>query len=189
MNFLIIDNGTRHLEELKKLFNGLSYSTVKRSELGGVKVPKDTVVILSGAAPGFPSVLYSDGAYDDEIELIKNHEGPIIGICLGMELIAHAYAMHLHKQKRRIRRLVNVRRSPEPQAAFLPEKFKVFVAHRYSVLHHNGLVDALAYSRSGIEIIKHKTKPIIGLQFHPEVTFGKNNGEKIFKLVLKQIAG
>ena len=62
--------------------------------------------MLSGAAPGNPGVLYSDGVYNTELELIKNHRGPIVGICLGMELIAHAYDMHLHRQKRRIHRLL-----------------------------------------------------------------------------------
>lgn len=188
MNVLIIDNGTRHLTELIQLFSGHKIKIVTREKLTDTNIQSDTLVVLSGAAPGNPGVLYSDGVYNTELELIKNHRGPIVGICLGMELIAHAYDMHLHRQKRRIHRLVGARRSPEPEAAFLPETFKVFVAHRYSVQHHNGSVRALAYSRSGIEIIQHTTKPIIGLQFHPEVRHGKNNGKEIFFLVLKQIA-
>ncbi len=70
MNVLIIDNGTRHLTELIQLFSGHKIKVVTREKLTDTNIQSDTLVVLSGAAPGNPGVLYSDGIYNTELEII-----------------------------------------------------------------------------------------------------------------------
>jgi GMP synthase-like glutamine amidotransferase len=46
---------------------------------------------------------------------------------------------------------------------------------------------ALATSASNIQIIRHITRPIYGLQFHPEVRYGNNDGRRIFEAIMAEI--
>lgn len=189
MHTIIVDNGTKHLHQLVSLIGVKDVTIVTRDEFRAADVPAGTLVVLSGARRGMPSVLQADGFYDEQIQLIKSHEGPIIGVCMGMELIARAYGEHIHIRKRRIRRLVRVNRTSVEEALFLPERFMVFVAHRYALKDVTGTqLLALAHSRGGIEVIRHTSRPVYGLQFHPEVRLNRNDGARVFGAIMKNIA-
>lgn len=48
-------------------------------------------------------------------------------------------------------------------------RLKQFESHRWAVTNMHKDFEVLAESNTGIEVIKHKSKPIFATQFHPEV--------------------
>jgi GMP synthase-like glutamine amidotransferase len=173
----IVDNGTGHIRALENLFQHLGYGTqvVRFDELGILKIPGSTLLILSGS--NRRPVLH-ESCYDAEKELVANHHGPIIGICLGMELIAHIYGEHLHLRRRLLHRIVKITDNDG-------EKYKVYMSHRFGVQKTDSKFDVLARARGDLAIIKHKTLPIIGFQFHPEVHKPNNDGADLLAKYLK----
>lgn len=189
MRVVIIDNGTKHLQALLRLTKGQEVTVLHARDVRANAIPSNALVILSGAKHGQPSVQEGSQFYAEELKLIKAHRGPLLGICFGFELIAHAYGVTLHRRPRRIRRLVRVVASSLPVARFLPRQFTVYVAHKFSVkaINSNELI-ALARSRGGVEILRHRTRPVFGVQFHPEVRLQSNAGSDIFQRILNEMA-
>jgi GMP synthase (glutamine-hydrolysing) len=63
----------------------------------------------------------------------------------------------------------------------LPEKFIAWNSHNDEVSEISEQLECLAHSKDcKYEAIKHKEKPIFGLQFHPEVQHTEH-GQEIFK--------
>lgn len=188
MRVVIVNNGTKHLRALFRLVEGHEVSVIDVFNLQASTVPADALVILSGAKRGQATVQGNDDYYADELKLIKTHAGPLIGVCFGFELIAHAYGVTLHRRQRRIRRLVRVTASSLPAAQFLPRRFVAYVAHKFSVYTVRGdeLIE-LARSHGGVEMLRHRTRPVLGMQFHPEVRLRRNSGNDIFRRVLKEL--
>ncbi|KKR79369.1 MAG: hypothetical protein UU24_C0010G0013 [Candidatus Nomurabacteria bacterium GW2011_GWA2_40_9] len=56
----------------------------------------------------------------------------------------------------------------------------IYKSHRFCIEHISDNIEILATSEHGIEVIKHKNKPIYGLQFHPEMFVDKTDDKKIF---------
>ena len=188
MRVVIVNNGTKHLRALLRLVEGHEVSVVDAFIFQSSDVPSDALVILSGAKRGQASVRGNDQYFIEELNLIKTHPGPLIGVCFGFELIAHAYGVTLHRRQRRIRRLVRVTASSLPIAKFLPRQFTAYVAHKFSVQSVQGdeLIE-LARSHGGVEMLRHRTRPVLGMQFHPEVRLRRNNGDDIFNRVVKEL--
>src|SRR3989344_5568015 len=136
---LIIDNGSCYLNSLKETLDTWKikfkvYNNDQRYPLRNAKG-----IILSGG-PGNPATRTD---LKNNYLALEQAKAPILGICLGHEIIAYHYGV-----------------------ATLPTNFK-----------------ALGSSKNcPFEIIKHRTKPIYGLQGHPEVS---KDGTIIIKNFLK----
>lgn len=184
MAVYIINNGSGLLKNLLNLLSAYSPKLINRDELDKFKPTKDDLLVLSGGHE-FP-VLWHQKEFGPELQLVKKHKGPIIGICLGFELITHAYGSHLHQSNRREHRIIKIYNTK--YSSIIPDRVKVrvFESHIWSTLHVEKPLIPLAFSSEGIEIIKHRTKPIYGLQFHPEYEDG-NNGKIIFDKIISEI--
>jgi len=99
----------------------------------------------------------------DKFERLKDFNGPILGICGGMQVLSLLYGGKLKKKQ---------------EIGFFKEKFnKDFLGMKgkKEVYHlHNNYAtlpkDFNKYTASKItQAIKHKEKPIYGVLFHPEV--------------------
>jgi len=182
MRFVLIDNGEptqRRMEHLTKKY-GLHIKMPVES-IEPSKIRPDDVVILTGG--GTVEVKDDNGFYADEVKLIKTHPGTIIGVCLGMQLIARTFGAPIVKRYRRLdERLITI--FPERNSSIITKPVKVWQKHRYAVRTAPEGFDVLARSNSDIEIIKHRTKPIWGMQFHPECSGVV--GEKVFEEILKR---
>ena len=59
---------------------------------------------------------------------------------------------------------------PAGQALFgFPEKMEVFKNHTRAVIETDPQFEQLASADGHVEIMKHKTRPLLGVQFHPEM--------------------
>jgi anthranilate/para-aminobenzoate synthase component II len=175
MKILLVDNGSRYINKLKKLTS--ASHLVKWNKITQQGCNKYDLVVLSGGH--LLPVINHDQDYKAEIKLIKSINKPLIGICLGSELIAHVYGSKLTRLKRKEHRNLNIKEKEL--------KFKVYENHRWAIKKLSNKLKMIARSKDGIEIFQHKTKPIFGLQFHPEVLVRKTDGKRIFDEIVKTI--
>lgn len=174
---LIVDNTTIHLDKLKKSLNGNRVNVEKYNQIKNPE--KYDLIILSGGG-GF-SVVNHKNEFKKEIKLIKNSKIPILGICLGAELIAISFGEKLEKLEIKNKGIIEIKKiKNDPLINNLPNKFKVYESHRWIIENCKNLIP-LAKSKKGSEIIKHPLKEIYGVQFHPEMFKNKTKGYKIIQ--------
>lgn len=184
MKTYIIDNGSALIHQLTELFSSSHPIVINYGDVHKMKIPKKSLVVLSGGH-GIP-VLWHEKEFHDELQLIKTHDGPIIGICLGMQLIAHAYGSSLHLLKHPATGVKKV----EPQGTnndivgLTPQY--VFEHHHWSVPKTHAPLQTLATSMFGVEMLRHVNKPIYGMQFHPESAEGRD-GRRILRRLMVRI--
>lgn len=183
MNLLIIDNGSVHTPELIKYFADHEIKVVKYRRHTRLDSQWADAFILSG---GNKPVIFNK-YYQRELELIKTTDKPIIGICLGIELIARAYNIKFAMGKQKTRGLKSIEINPEALGLEGKSQFVVFESHRWKIKQADKF-EVIGWSDDGIEIIKHPTKPIIGMQFHPEVLSPSNDGQLLLNLCLKRLS-
>ncbi|MBW6451300.1 MAG: hypothetical protein K0B02_01040 [DPANN group archaeon] len=147
-------------------FRVLQYSEIKDKD-----IDKTDKIILSGAN-------LKDNRFIDDIDKfswITNYDKPMLGICAGMEIIALVFGSTL-KPCTEIG-LVEV--NTKKKNSLFSGKFNAYSLHSYSVIPSTNF-DILAESKNCVHAIKHKTKDIYGLMFHPEVK-NKDIFEKFVK--------
>ncbi|MDY3828339.1 MAG: aminodeoxychorismate/anthranilate synthase component II [Clostridium sp.] len=144
-------------------------------------VPKDDIEgIIISPGPKHPK------DYDYISKLIEFSEGkiPILGVCLGHQMIAYNFGAKVVKGEKPMHgKLSNVTHKGKRLFYELPEKFKVTRYHSLMVDKSNFPKDELsidAISEDGcIMAISHISKPIFGVQFHPEAVLTEYGYELI----------
>ena len=179
MKILLIDNGTTLINKLKELIPGdevvHSYNDFDKDTEGF------DLVILSGGSKY--QLLGNEDKFEKEIKFIKEAKIPIIGICFGYELIAHAFGATLKELPENKKGIYEVEILDEKLGK---GKIKVFESHRWVIDKLPDVFGILAKSDDGPEIIKHKEKSIYGLQFHPENFVEETEGDELFLKLLSQ---
>jgi anthranilate/para-aminobenzoate synthase component II len=133
---------------------------------------KDLVILSGGGGEGSEiNDQYSKDKlwYEDQINYILSSQKPILGICMGFEVIARAYGSKVIEMKDYItgfRRVVSTKRGIESFNKKLLTQYENHIWHVPQV--PSKYFEVLADSATGVEIIKHKTRPIFATQFHPE---------------------
>ena len=182
MKTLIIDNHTKHLKKLIPIFQNVT--VIKREGLQeNLKLTPYDLLVLSGGSK-VPTVLRHPEKYKLEMDIIKKSKIPIIGICLGAEIITKAFNGELQslpaERKGSIRLKIT---DPQLKKIICSKIINVFEGHHIGIKTIPKNFISCAYSKYGIEIIKHKNKPIIAVQFHPEISKDK----KLTGWLLKEI--
>jgi GMP synthase-like glutamine amidotransferase len=171
MRLLIIDNDGTSLEELKDIctHSGYLITTVRHTDITpGIADGYDLVVLSSG-------YWYSDeakqkAAYDAELELIRSTTVPVFGICIGMLLLHAAEGQPLPQLDIPASGFRDITLTPEgQQLTGLPAQLTVYEDHTRYVPEPSPNFVALATSPGYVEIMMHRTKPQLGVQFHPEI--------------------
>ncbi|ODQ52192.1 GMP synthase, partial [Saitoella complicata NRRL Y-17804] len=182
---LILDFGsqyshliTRRLRELN-VYAEMLPCTQKIAELSW----KPTGVILSGG----PYSVYADGAPHVDPAVFELGV-PILGICYGLQEIAWNNGKGVAKGEKREfgHAMVKADRSNSNEAADrlfagLDDEFEVWMSHgdKLSALPPSYITIASS-ANAPFCAIAHESKPIWGIQFHPEVTHTPR-GSEIFK--------
>ncbi len=179
MKILVVNNHSKHIEELLNKLNEVDSITINFEDLKYKDYDDYDAIILSGGSSF--SVIDHKKEYSKELKLIKNCKQPILGICLGFELINFAFGEKLEKLEESANGSIPIKLIfKDPLFDSLPKEFNVYEAHRWVVTKNKNLI-ALAESKYGIEAVKHPEKKIYGVQFHPEVFVEKNHAEKILR--------
>ncbi|MEK7063402.1 MAG: gamma-glutamyl-gamma-aminobutyrate hydrolase family protein, partial [Patescibacteria group bacterium] len=145
------------------------------------------LIVLSGSS-GFPVALDNSNALAAEIELIRSSTVPLIGICYGCELIAHAFGGTLadHGEGSREQDLVSIKVTKDDSIFGGRSEFEAYDAHRWVIADVPAEFEVLARSAHGPEVIRHKDRPLWGFQFHPEKMVDESYGDEVFNSLLFQ---
>ncbi|NOY14765.1 MAG: hypothetical protein GXP43_00950 [bacterium] len=185
MKILLINNQTKYLQKLQSLLSSHSLLTRNFHRLQSLDLNHFDLIILSGSYKY--SVLSHLHLYQDEINLIKTAAKPIIGICLGFELIGFVFGAGLSRLSQKTKGIVKIKILNDKTKIFnnLPNLY-VYESHRWVISQTPPALVKLAESKYGVEAVKHKTKNIYGFQFHPEMFVDQTAGDEIFKNVIAQ---
>lgn len=113
---------------------------------------------------------------------------PVLGICLGHQLIAHVLGGRVEKGPSAEYGVSEVEVDAEGiLLQGMPKKFRAWVSHFDEVKKMPAGFTRLAHSSTcQIEAMEHPSLPLYGVQFHPEV-WHTENGEKILENFCKTI--
>lgn len=179
MRILLIDNGTTLLNKLRELIPGEeithNYDDFDKD------LTNFDLVILSGGSKY--QLVGNEDKFQKEIDFIKEAKIPIVGICFGYELIATAFGAILKELSENKKGIYEVEILDEKLGK---GEIKVCESHRWTIDKLPEIFGVLAKSEDGPEIIKHKEKPIYGLQFHPENFVEETGGDELFLKLLSQ---
>jgi len=105
-----------------------------------------------------------------EMELVRQADFPILGICFGHQLIGTAFGTGMTDLGQMVRRYEDVSvLAHHPLFENLPVTISVAASHRQVLDRVPEGFTRLAQSiTSEIEAVAHKSLPIFGVQFHPE---------------------
>ena len=179
MRILLINNGTKYLEKLMLLLEKTGTIVIE----GNLNHPQDfDLAVLSGGHNC--SVVNHGNYYQKEIEFLKKTEIPVLGICLGAELIAYVFGAKLEHLEREEKGFIDIDVLQLDAIFDGVQNFKVFESHKWAITQLSSDLIGLARSMDGFEVIKHKDLPLYGFQFHPELFEDQTVGAKIFTNLL-----
>jgi len=144
--------------------------------------------ILISPGPGGPADAGISGA---AIELAREREIPVLGVCLGMQAIAAAFGADIRRAPTLVHgESSSVRHDAKGFLASMPLPFPAARYHSLCVdagtLPAEMVVSALA--DDGVVMgIRHKSLPIEGVQFHPESVLTPD-GPRILARFLRRCA-
>jgi len=177
MNIFLLNNGTKYLSELKDLLKKYGRVTENDNKESLKSVVEDLVVLSGGH---HHSVLSHPDEYQPEKEFLLNSSVPVLGICLGAEIIAYSFGALLESLKTEEKGLKKIKVLKVDKLFSGITDFNVYESHKWAITKLPDELEGLAKSNTGFEVIKHKTKPIFGFQFHPEMFEDKSCGYEIF---------
>jgi GMP synthase (glutamine-hydrolysing) len=149
------------------------------------------LVILTGSS-ALLSKPRTRELFQPEIDLVRKAKFPILGICYGHQIIGLAFGTPMRDLGQMLRgyEKVNVLRK-HPLFDGLPSDLVVAESHRQELTKVPDEFQHLAQSTtSKVEAIMHRSRPIYGVQFHPERSNDDHpHGRIIIQNLLKQIRG
>ncbi|MDO8554242.1 MAG: glutamine-hydrolyzing GMP synthase [Candidatus Micrarchaeota archaeon] len=190
MSTLIVDHGSQYTHLIKRNCRDLGYDAEivnsKTGKLSEINITEIKKIILSGG----PSSVYanSNGLGEEIAKKVATSEikVPILGICFGHQLLAHVFGGKVEKGKSAEYGLSRITIDDEDLLlSGIPKEFNAWTSHFDEVNELPKKFIALAHSDScKYEAMRHETRNIFGLQFHPEV-WHTEHGEQILKNFLE----
>jgi len=149
------------------------------------------LVILTGSS-ALLSKPRTHELFQPEMDLVRNARFPILGICYGHQIIGSAFGAPMRDLGQMLRGYEKVSVvQKHPLFDGLPSDLMVAESHRQELTNVPDEFQHLAQSTtSNVEAIAHRSKPIYGVQFHPERSNDDHpHGRMIIQNLLKQIRG
>ena len=153
--------------------------------LDRIRVLKPKGIILSGG----PASVYDKNAPQVDPGLFELGI-PILGICYGMQLACQTLGGAVTPGNKREFGRTSCRVSQtDPLLEGLPQSVTVWMSHGDQVQDAGGQFVALMDTATcPLAAVKHRTRPIYGLQFHPEVTHTEH-GSRLLDNFVKNVCG
>ncbi|MBI4033857.1 gamma-glutamyl-gamma-aminobutyrate hydrolase family protein [Candidatus Saccharibacteria bacterium] len=173
MRILLIDNHTEHKRALVEALAGHEVEVQQYHPGLNFQVDgKDLVILSGGGGEGF-EIDDTDRRgklwYEDEINFVRACPKPLLGICMGFEIICRAHGSKVEEMTEVINGPAYLKLTRSGRKLLPHRKIHQYEAHKWRVKKSPKGFKPLAKSPTGIEIIKHKKRPIIATQFHPEL--------------------
>lgn len=175
---LIVDCGSQktiYIEECVDEF--MDFETVSFFDLTNENLLNKKGIVISGAP-----VLITEidiNPYLEKVNWLKSIEIPVLGICFGHQLIGLTFGAFGSRMKEdRDWQTIEVFEESELFAK-LPTEIEMMEDHCESISIPNGFQLIAASDACVNEAMKHNSKSIFGVQFHPEVS--GNHGRVLFE--------
>lgn len=186
MKILLVNNDSDTWDELQDVVEaaGHKITTVHHDQIHTVHPEYYDLAILSGGW-WYTNQVDLLNEYADELQFIMMTPIPILGICIGMQLmhVALNQAVPLMDDPQSGDRQINVNEAGQQHIGF-PAKMVVHKNHTRAIYEIDPKFEILATSENNFtEIMRHRTKPLLGVQFHPEVGETKQCVDTINKLI------
>ena len=184
----ILDFGSQYLQLIaRRVRENQVHSLIFAPSVTPDELRKNNIIgiILSGG----PASAYTDTAPQVHPEIF-NLEVPMLGICYGMQAACQQLGAMVvsagHKEYGRTR-LEVVRQ--DPLIAHLPKEMLVWMSHGDIVSEFGDEFTVLGRTKNCPNaVVKHKHRPLYGVQFHPEVTHTPD-GSQLLRNFLYEVCG
>ena len=170
---LVLDFGSQYAQLIaRRVREQHVYCEIVRHDITAARIRElaPRGIILSGG----PASVYTDGAPQCDPALF-DLDIPVLGICYGMQLMSQALGgrVQSHEVREYGRAHCSIEEGDEAESLFagVPRDTEVWMSHGDQVDTVAGDFIPLARTASCPHAaVKHRTRPLFGLQFHPEVT-------------------
>jgi len=179
---LIINNHSGNINKIEKILKKYKQKYIIKEQSSLFKEMKNVKgIILTGGNLILDEKMIITKIRADA-SAILNYDVPILGICLGHEIIGELYGGEIAELKKPIVKEGHKVKILKKEHIFknLPDEIGVYEYHsRYLKLAPNSFELSATSEKNKIEALFHKTKPIFTVQFHPEESYSV--GEQIIK--------
>jgi GMP synthase-like glutamine amidotransferase len=168
---LIVDNDSDTLQELIRTAEAAGFKTtvIHCRQLAIDSAVGHDIIILSGGWWYDDEIQHLE-VYKAELELIRHSMVPVLGICIGMQLMQIAYSGQVQLLDKPQRDVQTIELTPAGQELLgWPRTVQVHKNHTMGALSVAPGFEVLGNSPGHIEIIRHASRPLLGVQFHPEI--------------------
>jgi GMP synthase (glutamine-hydrolysing) len=174
---VIVDFGSQYAQLIaRRVRENNVYSVLAGADITAAQVRALNArgLILSGG----PASVYADGAPRCRAELLELGL-PVLGICYGMQVACGLLGAAIRpaaagEYGRAALRVLH----PDDLLRGVPEQTTVWMSHGDQVQSLGEDFVALAATRTcQAAAVRHRTRPVYGVQFHPEVTHTPHGGE------------
>lgn len=188
MKLLIVNNESIHTQELVVAcrHNGRHHvKSIYWHELPSYDISQHDALVLSGSS--IYSVRARKQIYALQKNLILEAQIPIIGICAGFELICDVFGTTPQKSDKKISGILPLSPIAKDEIFEANREYMVYEKHSFTVKSVKYPLVPLATTGTNIAVVRHESKLIYGMQFHPEVRKQGSNGLLILHRILSQI--
>lgn len=180
---------TERFERLRKSLaeNGAEVTSTDRAGTEASRFNEFDGVALSGA-PDMMSEQSTQRKFRPEVDAIRDAQVPVLGVCFGHQLMAHAFGSVVVKNKEHVLRFVKTTALvSDPLFSGLPRDMMLLESREEVVQALPASFRLLARSEtSPIAAMKHDRRPLYGVQFHPErFTPDNSAGNRIIRNFVK----
>lgn len=181
----IVDFGSQYTQLITRKFRELGFTSeiiTLEESLERLKSHKPKAIVLSGG----PQSVFEDTT--DYAPVFADHNLPVLGICYGMQILGQFFGGKVEKGIQGEYGLAQIHTAAGFALKGLPPKTDVWMSHSDHVSTLPKDFQLIFESENGLVAgIKHATRPILGLQFHPEVHHTVN-GKEVLQYFLQEVA-
>jgi len=163
---LVVDNGGQWTHREWRVLKEIGCDSKIIANTTPVDEIEADALVLSGGAARIEWESLKLGKCTDYLD---NFEGPILGVCLGLHLMALHYGGKVGSSNAEFG-LARLRVLEEDDLfKGLPKEFMVWESHNDEVKEVPNFAILAMSENCRIQAVKHMKKPFYGVQFHPEV--------------------
>ena len=180
----VVDNGGQWTHRIWRVLRevGCDSKIIPNTTPVG-EIDADALVLSGGA----PRVVWESPKLGNCIDYFERFQGPILGECLGMQLMAIHFGGKAGPSEIPEFGLSRLRVIEEDDLfKGLPKEFSVWESHNDEVKEAPNFTVLALSENCRIQAVKHWHKPFYGVQFHPEVN-NTEHGEEILRNFVRTI--
>lgn len=174
----VIDNGGQWTHRIWRVLREIGCETKIIPNTTPVSEIDADALVLSGGAP---RVVWESPRLGNCIDYLNEFHGPIMGICVGLQLMAIHCGGKAGPSKVPEYGLAKIRVIEEDDLfKGLPKEFLGWESHNDEVKDAPGFKVLAVSENCSVQAVKHLDRPYYGVQFHPEVN-NTEHGEEIYR--------